>query len=66
MNKCYHSSNKVAQSGYETQRRRHLKSKTGVSVAPQKALMSSKNFQEKREKIIRVYDVLVLKYFCEI
>ena len=29
------SANKAPQSGFETQRRRHQKSKTGVSVAPQ-------------------------------
>ena len=32
------SANKAAHSGFETQRRRHQKSKTGVSVAPQKFL----------------------------
>ena len=36
------SVNKAAHSGFETQRRCHQKSKTGVSVAPQKGLMSSK------------------------
>ena len=30
--------------GFETQERHHQKSKTGVSVAPQKGLMSSKKF----------------------
>ena len=38
--------------GFETQGRRHKKSKTGVSVAPQKGLMSSKNFFKKEDKII--------------
>ena len=38
------SMNKAAHFGFETQRRCHLKSKTGVSEAPQKGLMSSKNF----------------------
>ena len=38
------SANKAAHSGFETQRRCHQKSKTGVSVAPQKEPMSSKNF----------------------
>ena len=33
---------KSAHSGCETQRRRHQKSKTGVSVAPEKGLVSSK------------------------
>ena len=37
------SVNKVAHSGFETQN-----SKTGVSVAPQKGLMSSKNFKKKK------------------
>ena len=32
------SMNKAAHSGFETQRRRHQKSKTGVSMAPQKVL----------------------------
>ena len=34
--------------GFETQGRHHQKSKTGVSVAPQKGLMSSKNFKKKK------------------
>ena len=38
------SMNKVAHSGFETHRRRHYKSTTGVSVAPQKGLMSYKKF----------------------
>ena len=38
------STNKAAYSGFETQRRCHQKSKT---VAPQKGLMSSKNFHKK-------------------
>ena len=38
------SMNKVAHSGFETQRSHHQKSKTGVSVAPQKGLMSSNFF----------------------
>ena len=36
------STNKATHSGFETQRKRHQKSKTGVLVAPQKGLMSSK------------------------
>ena len=39
------SLNKATNSGFETQRRRHQKSKTGVSVAPQKGLQ---NFFEKK------------------
>ena len=38
------STNKAAHSGFETQRRHHQKSKTGVSVAPQKDLCPPKNF----------------------
>ena len=34
--------------GFETQGRHHKKSKTGVSVAPQKGLVSYKNFYEKK------------------
>ena len=44
------SMNKVAHSGFETQRRHHQKSKIGVSVTPQKGLMSSKkNFKKKKK-----------------
>ena len=39
--------NKSAHSGFETQRRHHQKSKTGVSVVPQKGLMSSKKKEIK-------------------
>ena len=52
------STNKAAHSGFETQRRHHQKSKTGVSVAPQKGLMTSKNFFLK---ISRICDKVVLK-----
>ena len=41
------SVNKTAHSGFETQRRCHQKSTTGVSVASQKGLMSSKKFIKK-------------------
>ena len=41
------SANKSAYSGFEIQRRHHQKSKTGVSVAPQKGLMSSKKMKKK-------------------
>ena len=40
------SVNKTAHSGFETQKRRHQKSKKGASVASQKGLMSSKNFKK--------------------
>ena len=36
--------------GFEIQGRRHQKSKTEVSVAPQKGLMSSKNLRKKEKK----------------
>ena len=43
------SKNKAAHSsGYETQRRCHQKSKTTVSLAPQKGPMSSKIFKKKK------------------
>ena len=43
------SANKAAHPGFETQRRCHQKSKTGVSVAQQKGFMSSKIFLKKRK-----------------
>ena len=39
--------NKAVHSGFETPRRRHQKSKIGVSVVPQKGLMPSKIFKKK-------------------
>ena len=42
--------NKAALSGFETQRRYHQKSKTGVSVTPQKGLISSKKLYKKNYK----------------
>ena len=41
------SVNNAAHSGFETQRRRHQKSKTEVSVAPRKGLVYSKNLKKK-------------------
>ena len=41
------SVNKAAHSGLETQRRCHQKSKTGVSVAPQKDMCPPTNFKKK-------------------
>ena len=49
------SMNKAAHSGFDTQRRHHQKSKTGVSVAPQKGLMSSKNLKQKTKKLLSQY-----------
>ena len=43
------SGNKAVHSGFEYQRRCHQKSKTEVSVAPQKGFMSSTNFFKKLE-----------------
>ena len=42
------SMKKTVRSGFETQRRRHQKSKTGVSVVPQKGLVFSKIFWKKK------------------
>ena len=39
--------NKADHSGFETQRRHHQKTKTGVSVAPQKGPTSSKKFKKQ-------------------
>ena len=44
------SVNGAAHSGFETQGRCHQKSKTGVSVAPKKGLVSSKNIVKKTKK----------------
>ena len=41
------SVNKVAHSGFETQRRCHQKSKTGVSVAPKMDMCPTKSFKKK-------------------
>ena len=51
-------------SGFETQRRRHQKSKTVVSVAPQKGLrsMSSKNVSQKTALFIKVSDGVHLRH----
>ena len=48
------STNKAAHSGFETQRRCHVKSKTGVSVAPQKGLVSSNFFLPSATKLRRL------------
>ena len=42
------STNKAAHSGFETQRKHYQKSKTGVSVAPQKRTGVLKNFFFKK------------------
>ena len=46
---CMQSSNKAAHSGFETHRKCHQKSKTGVSVAPQKGLVSSKILKKNKK-----------------
>ena len=49
------SENKAAHSGFETQRRSHQKSKIGVSVAPEKGLLSSKILLiKKNENLCRL------------
>ena len=45
--------------GFETQGRRHQKSKTGVSVAPQKGLVSYKIFLKKKKK--KKKEIAILK-----
>ena len=40
----------ISYSGFETKRRHHQKSKTGVSVTPQKGLMSSEFLKKKKKK----------------
>ena len=57
------SVNNAAHSGFETQRRCHQKSKTGVSVAPQKGLMSSKNLKKKKRSTRRGEEFLRFIYF---
>ena len=47
--------------GFETQGRHHQKSKTGVSVAPQKGLMSSKRFLKKKKKKEDFEDACIAK-----
>ena len=46
------SVNKTAYSGLETQRRHHQKSKTGVSVAPQKGTLCIPNFSLKKNNYV--------------
>ena len=55
----WHAGNKARKRGihpgFETQGRRHQKSLTGVSVAPQKGLMSSKNLLKKKRSLEMTY-----------
>ena len=53
------SVNKAAHSGFETQRSRHHKSKTGVSVAPQKDFCSPKI--KKNNKDVRLFALMACK-----
>ena len=53
------SPNKAAHSGFEIQRRHHQKSKTGISVAPQKRLMFSKILKKITKKRIEVEIVTI-------
>ena len=48
--------------GFETQGRRHQKSKTGVSVAPLKGHVSSKNFKKKYNVIFLLFESLLIAY----
>ena len=54
---------KAAHSGFETQGRCHQKSKAGVSVDPQKGLMSSKKFFWKCQKTLVIYVVPLIPLF---
>ena len=44
-------------SGFETQGRRHQKSKTGASVTPRQGLMSPKNFKKENVSIAHIYKI---------
>ena len=52
---------KVAQSGFETQRRHHQKSETGMSGATKNGHVSTKFFFKKKKK-----PILLLKYISEL
>ena len=54
----WRSVDKAAHSGFETQRRHHQKSKTWASVAPQKELMSSKDFLKKITPMHQIINIL--------
>ena len=70
--------NKAAHSGFEAQRRRHQKSKTGVSVGQQKGLMSFKivlkkdftqrhRFQEKKYSLVmKLLPLTKLQFYTRI
>ena len=52
--------------GFETQCRHHQKSKTGVSLAPQKGLVSSKNFFKKvKNKSLSLHSKKMKESFVE-
>ena len=62
------SSNKAPHSGFETQRRRHQKSKTGVSVAPPKFKKKQKNItltQLRWRVVINQYNLTYELYLFE-
>ena len=52
----------VSHYGFETQRRHHQKSKTGVSVGPQESIMSFKKIQQK-SKVMFLENPTCLLYF---
>ena len=54
------SVNKAAHSGFETQRRCHQKSETGVSVTPKMDVCPKKNFLKKLSKFIEFIHSLLL------
>ena len=51
---------KVVHSGFETKRRRHQKSKTEVSVAPKKGILSSKKIDGHAISIFVVIFILII------
>ena len=57
------SANKAAHSGFETRRRHHQKSKTGVSVAPQKHVCPPKIIKKRKENL--EYFKIVYRSRCD-
>ena len=49
------SANKAAYAGFETQRKHHQRSKTGVSVAQQKECPPIFFYKKEEKKIARLY-----------
>ena len=58
---CLCNANKAAHSGFETQRRRHQKSITGVPVAPKMDMCQPKTFFKKRKERKNGSDMTLMK-----